>query len=85
MQVGPTASNPGPMLLKQESTAAHATVTGKEKTVNVKIVFYNGTATAYIDGERVLEKSGIFNVLRERGIEEGDIVSLYDIEFEYVP
>ena len=44
--------------VKQESTAAHATVTGKEKTVNVKIVFYNGTATAYIDGERVLEKSG---------------------------
>ncbi len=45
--------------VKQESTAAHATVTGKEKTVNVKIVFYNGTATAYIDGERVLEKSGL--------------------------
>ena len=35
--------------------------------------------------QRVLEKSGIFNALRERGIEEGDIVSLYDIEFEYVP
>ena len=35
--------------------------------------------------QRVLEKSGIFNALREKGIEEGDIVSLYDIEFEYVP
>lgn len=35
--------------------------------------------------QRVLEKSGIFDALRERGIKEGDIVSLYDIEFEYVP
>lgn len=35
--------------------------------------------------QRVLEKSGIFDALRERGIREGDIVSLYDIEFEYVP
>ena len=35
--------------------------------------------------QRVLEKSGIFDALRERGIQEGDIVSLYDIEFEYVP
>ncbi len=35
--------------------------------------------------QRVLEKSGIFNALRERGIQEGDIVSLYDIEFEYIP
>jgi len=35
--------------------------------------------------QRVLEKSGVFAALRERGIEEGDIVSLYDIEFEYIP
>lgn len=35
--------------------------------------------------QRVLEKSGIFNALRERGIEEGDTVIVYDIEFEYVP
>ena len=35
--------------------------------------------------QRVLEKSGIFDALREKGIEEGDVVSLYDIEFEYVP
>lgn len=35
--------------------------------------------------QRVLEKSGVFDALRERGIQEGDIVSLYDIEFEYVP
>lgn len=34
--------------------------------------------------QRVLEKSGVFDALRERGIEEGDIVSLYDIEFEYI-
>lgn len=35
--------------------------------------------------QRVLEKSGIFDALRERGIEEGDTVIVYDIEFEYVP
>ena len=35
--------------------------------------------------QRVLEKSGIFDALKERGIQEGDIVSLYDIEFEYIP
>ena len=35
--------------------------------------------------QRVLEKSGIFDALREKGIQEGDIVSIYDIEFEYIP
>lgn len=35
--------------------------------------------------QRVLEKSGIFDALRKKGIQEGDIVSLYDIEFEYIP
>lgn len=35
--------------------------------------------------QRVLEKSGVFNALRERGIQEGDIVAIYDIEFEYIP
>lgn len=35
--------------------------------------------------QRVLEKSGVFDALREAGIQEGDTVSIYDIEFEYVP
>lgn len=35
--------------------------------------------------QRVLEKSGVFDALREQGIQEGDTVSIYDIEFEYVP
>ena len=35
--------------------------------------------------QRVLEKSGVFRALREKGIQEGDIVSIYDIEFEYIP
>lgn len=35
--------------------------------------------------QRVLEKSGVFDALREKGIQEGDVVSLYDIEFEYIP
>ena len=34
--------------------------------------------------QRVLEKSGVFDALREKGIQEGDIVSLYNIEFEYI-
>ena len=35
--------------------------------------------------QNVLEKSGVFEALRQRGIQEGDTVSIYDIEFEYVP
>ena len=35
--------------------------------------------------QRVLEKSGVFDALRRQGIQEGDTVSIYDIEFEYVP
>lgn len=35
--------------------------------------------------QRVLQSSGIFKALEEKGIQEGDTVSIYDIEFEYVP
>lgn len=35
--------------------------------------------------QRVLEKSGVFDALRNRGIKEGDTVIVYGIEFEYVP
>ncbi len=35
--------------------------------------------------QRVLEKSGVFDALKEKGIQEGDTVSIYDIEFEYIP
>ncbi len=34
--------------------------------------------------QRVLISSGIIDALRARGIEEGDIVSIYDFEFEFV-
>lgn len=34
--------------------------------------------------QRVLEKSGVFDALRQAGCQEGDTVSLYDIEFEFV-
>lgn len=34
--------------------------------------------------QRVLISSGIIDALREKGIEEGDTVSIYDIEFEFV-
>ncbi len=35
--------------------------------------------------QRVLQSSGIFEELVEKGIQEGDTVSIYDIEFDYVP
>ena len=34
--------------------------------------------------QRVLISSGIINALREKGIQEGDIVSIYDFEFEFM-
>ena len=35
--------------------------------------------------ERVLRSSGIIDGLKAAGVQEGDTVSVYDIEFEYVP
>lgn len=34
--------------------------------------------------QRVLDKNGVFDKLREAGIEEGDTVNIYDFEFEFV-
>lgn len=34
--------------------------------------------------QRVLHSSGIIDALKERGIEEGNTVSIYDLEFDYV-
>ncbi|MBE6776220.1 MAG: GTPase ObgE [Ruminococcaceae bacterium] len=34
--------------------------------------------------QRVLISSGIIDALREKGIQEGDIVSIYDFEFEFM-
>jgi GTP-binding protein len=35
--------------------------------------------------ERVLRMSGIIDALVKAGIREGDTVSIYDVEFDYVP
>ena len=35
--------------------------------------------------QNALQSSGIINALIERGIQEGDTVSIYDLEFDYVP
>ena len=35
--------------------------------------------------QRVLESSGILKELVDRGIQEGDNVIIYDLEFDYVP
>lgn len=34
--------------------------------------------------QRVLNKNGVFDKLREAGIQEGDTVSIYDFEFDFV-
>ncbi len=34
--------------------------------------------------QRVLQSTGIIDALRERGIQEGDTVSIYDLEFDFV-
>ena len=34
--------------------------------------------------QRVLKKQGVFDMLREAGIEDGQTVNLYDFEFEFV-
>ena len=34
--------------------------------------------------QRVLQKSGIFAALEEKGCKDGDTVSIYDFEFDYV-
>ncbi len=34
--------------------------------------------------QRVLEKSGVFTALEARGCKEGDTVSIYDFEFDYI-
>lgn len=35
--------------------------------------------------QRVLRKSGIIDALVEKGIQDGDVVDIYGLEFEYVP
>ena len=34
--------------------------------------------------ERLLQKSGVIDRLREAGCQEGDTVSIYDLEFEFI-
>ena len=34
--------------------------------------------------QRILLKEGVIDLLRKKGIEEGDFVNIYDFEFEFV-
>ena len=34
--------------------------------------------------ERVMRQTGIIDALRGAGIQEGDTVSVYDVEFDYI-
>ena len=33
--------------------------------------------------DKMLRQSGLFDTLEDMGIQDGDIVSMYDLEFEY--
>ena len=44
---------------------------------------YSKESRMYFD--RQLRKCGLFERLEEMGIEKGDTVSIYDIEFDYEP
>jgi len=35
--------------------------------------------------ERVLRQTGIIKALEDAGINEGDTVNVYDVEFDFVP
>jgi GTP-binding protein len=35
--------------------------------------------------QRVLQSSGIIDALEEKGIQEGDTVEIYNLEFDFVP
>jgi len=35
--------------------------------------------------ERVLRNAGVYQRLIDMGIKEGDTVSIYNLEFEYIP
>ncbi|MBE6552408.1 MAG: GTPase ObgE [Ruminococcaceae bacterium] len=39
---------------------------------------------SYVYFERVLKKEGVYAALEEAGIQDGDTVSIYDVEFDYV-
>ena len=34
--------------------------------------------------QRVLMKNGVIDLLREKGIKDGDTVNIYDFEFDFV-
>lgn len=54
-----------------------------ERLINVvnSINFTDRESFAYF--QKVLRKCGVFDMLEEKGINEGDIVSIYGAEFEY--
>ena len=47
-----------------------------------KINFYDYESLNFF--QRVLIKNGVIDKLREAGVEEGDTVSIYDFEFDFV-
>ncbi len=52
------------------------------RKVMMGINFSDGESIAYF--EKILRTNGVMEQLEERGIQEGDIVEIYDFSFEYV-
>lgn len=81
---------PFDMLLKKQNTGFTVTVEDDVYIVEapwlIKIICHTDLddyeSLQYF--QRVLVSSGIIDALREEGIQEGDIVSIYDYEFEFM-
>ena len=77
-------------LLKKQNTGFTITVEEDVYIVEAPFLIRIHCQTDFDDYEslqyfqRVLISSGIIDALREKGIQEGDIVSIYDFEFEFM-
>ena len=54
-----------------------------ERLINVVKSINFGDRESFAYFQKVLRKAGVFNVLEEKGIKDGDIVTIYGAEFEY--
>ena len=85
-------AEPAPVLPEEEIGKQKVTITKRDSIYAVEgkwllrvlrtINFDDSDSLAYF--QRVLIRSGVIDALKEAGIGEGDTVSIYDIEFDFV-
>ena len=57
-------------------------VTGKElRRIMYSVVLDDVESLQFF--QRTMEQNGVFDKLREMGIEDGDVVKIYELEFEF--